>query len=143
MTLTPLSASETGLFCAGLPSARSANSAVGVSRRFELLYGFSMPKLQPTETKTVQLEFKQAFGFLCLVRSVSDGVSAKIGLRTRRSGVRVPPGAPLFIIALTLPSERKSLFLAIGIKAVGTMNPVPSFSDYGIEPLVDGALPCC
>jgi hypothetical protein len=62
---------------------------------FGLVYGFSMPKLQPTGSKTVQLEFTQTFGFLCFVRSVSDGVSGKIGLRTRRSGVRVPPGAPV------------------------------------------------
>jgi hypothetical protein len=38
---------------------------------FGLLYGLSMPKLQPTGTKTVQLEFTQTLGFLRFVRSVS------------------------------------------------------------------------
>ena len=54
-----------------------------------LLYGCSMPKLQPTGTKTIQLESPQTSDFLCFVWSLSDGVSGEIGLITRRSSVQI------------------------------------------------------
>jgi hypothetical protein len=44
---------------------------------FGRLYDSSMPKLPPTGTKTVRLEFAKPFGFLQFVRSVSCGLSAQ------------------------------------------------------------------
>ena len=53
-----------------------------------------MPKLPTTGAKTILLEFAKALWFLEFRRSDSYVVSVQVGLRTRRPGVRIPPGAP-------------------------------------------------
>jgi hypothetical protein len=50
-----------------------------------LIYVSSMPKLLPTGTKTVRLEFSKKLGFVGFVRLACVGISARIALITRRS----------------------------------------------------------